>query len=128
MTTKLEEIAAELDALSQQDAAALGQLLTQRWGVTPPLAVRVQEVVDKVVQGEPELVGVYLVFHGERKLEVIKTIREQTGGTLQECKALADQATLKQMNPPLIEGGLVREVAQALADNLTRAGAVVEVR
>jgi large subunit ribosomal protein L7/L12 len=59
---------------------------------------------------------------GEKKIQVIKTVREVTALGLKEAKALVDGA------PGAIKEGVSKEEAETVKKKLEEAGAVVEVK
>ncbi len=65
---------------------------------------------------------VILVDPGERKIEVIKVIRELTGLGLKEAKALVDSA------PSFVKKGVTRREADSFIRQLKNAGANVKLQ
>lgn len=65
--------------------------------------------------------AVLLVSFGQNKIAVIKAVREETGLGLKEAKELVERA------PAIVKEGLRAPDAEALADRLRKAGAVVKV-
>lgn len=59
---------------------------------------------------------------GEKKIQVIKVVRELTGLGLKEAKDLVDGA------PKAIKEGIPREEAESLKAKLVEAGAAVEIK
>ncbi len=65
---------------------------------------------------------VILASAGEKKIQVIKVIRELTGLGLKEAKELVDGA------PMPVKTGVSKEVAEAIKAKLIEQGATVEIR
>ena len=65
---------------------------------------------------------VVLVSGGDKKINVIKVVRELTGLGLKEAKELVEGA------PAKLKEGLPKEEAEALKAKLTEAGATVELK
>jgi ribosomal protein L7/L12 len=68
--------------------------------------------------------GIRLVSAGPRKIEVIKVIRAHTGWDLKQAKGLVDAVDASPQTVPGIPGD--PGSAERLAEELARAGAVVE--
>lgn len=71
---------------------------------------------------DPKAVDVVLVAAGDRKISVIKEVRAITGFGLKEAKDLVDGA------PATVKARVPRAEAEKLRDQLTAAGAKVELR
>jgi large subunit ribosomal protein L7/L12 len=63
-----------------------------------------------------------LTSAGEKKIQVIKAVREATGLGLKEAKAVVDAA------PGNVKEGLSKDDAEALKAKLEDAGATVELK
>ncbi len=59
---------------------------------------------------------------GDKKIQVIKVVREITGLGLKEAKGLVDSA------PTAVKTGLSKEEAEEIKDKLEEQGAIVEVK
>src|SRR5213593_1315202 len=95
----VEQIAEELDKLTLLEAAQLSKLLQEKWGVSAAAPMAVAAVPGAggaaagaaVAEGKTEF-DVILGAAGEKKLQVIKVVRELTGLGLKEAKDLVDGA------------------------------------
>ena len=67
-------------------------------------------------------VDVILEAAGEKKIQVIKVIRELTGLGLKEAKAVADEA------PAPVKEGAAKDEAEQMKAKLEEAGATVELK
>src|SRR2546425_6366089 len=95
----IEEIAEQLDKLSLLDAAKLSKLLQEKWGVSAaaPVAVAAMPGAAGAAAGaaaveEKTDFDVMLMATGDKKIQVIKVVRELTGLGLKEAKDLVDGA------------------------------------
>src|SRR5438552_10276997 len=95
----IEEIAEQLDKLSLLDAAKLSKLLQEKWGVSAaaPMAVAAMPGAAGATAGaaaaeEKTEFDVILSAAGDKKIQVIKVVRELTGLGLKEAKDLVDGA------------------------------------
>lgn len=100
-------------------------LLRVRFGVAAVLArlgVRSswQEVVAKVMT--PKRFEVVLLAAGDRMIEVIREVRDLTGGNIQEAKQLVEQT------PRVLKTTFERKEAEALKRRLENSGGTVEIR
>jgi large subunit ribosomal protein L7/L12 len=71
---------------------------------------------------ESSTVDVVLTSAGDKKIQVIKAVKNATGLGLKEAKALVDDA------PKPIKEGLERDEAEKLKAELEEAGGVVELK
>ena len=65
---------------------------------------------------------VVLKAAGDKKIQVIKAVREATGLGLKEAKEIVDGA------PKTLKEGVAKEEAEALADKIKEAGGEVELK
>ena len=97
MAANIEEIAEKLDTLTLLEAAQLSKLLQEKWGVSAAAAVAVAApaaggaAAGAAVEEQTEF-DVILNAAGEKKIQVIKVVRELTGLGLKEAKDLVDGA------------------------------------
>ena len=95
----VEQIAEQLDKLSLLEAAQLSKLLQEKWGVSAAAPMAVAAVAGAAGGGaaaaaveEKTEFDVILGAAGEKKIQVIKVVRELTGLGLKEAKDLVDGA------------------------------------
>src|SRR5438093_5069655 len=92
----VEQIAEELDKLTLLEAAQLSKLLQEKWGVSAaaPMAVAAMPGAAGAAAGggaateEKTEFDVVLSAAGDKKIQVIKVVRELTGLGLKEAKDL----------------------------------------
>src|SRR6266851_4634936 len=94
MAANIEEIAEKLDTLTLLEAAQLSKLLQEKWGVSAAAAVAVAAPAagGAAAGAEQTEFDVVLNAAGEKKIQVIKVVRELTGLGLKEAKDLVDGA------------------------------------
>ena len=122
--SKLEKIVDELSTLTVMEAAELSKLLEEKWGVSAaaPVAVAAAAAPAAAAAAEKTEFSVVLESAGDKKINVIKVVREITGLGLKEAKDLVDGA------PKAVKEGVSKADAEALKKQLEDAGAKVEVK
>ena len=69
-----------------------------------------------------EAFEVVLVAPGDRMIEIMREVRDLTGGNIQEAKQLVEQT------PRVLKTTLDRKEAEALKRRLETSGGIVEIR
>ena len=121
---ELEGIFTTLDGLTIAKAAKLVKALEERWGVSAAAPAAVMAAAPAAAQEEEEeksAFDVVLKSAGQQKIQVIKVVRSVTGLGLKEAKDLVDSA------PKAVKTGLAKEDAEKLKEQLSEAGAEVEL-
>jgi len=125
----IEELAEQLDKLSLLDAAKLSKLLQEKWGVSAaaPVAVAVGAAPGSAAGAtaaaeEKTEFDVVLVGTGDKKIQVIKVVRELTGLGLKEAKDLVDGA------PKPVKEKVTKAEAEEMKKKLEEQGATVQVK
>jgi large subunit ribosomal protein L7/L12 len=123
----VENIVEELNKLSVLELVELKKTLEEQWGVTAAAAapVMVQAAAGggaDAAEEEQTSFDVVLTSTGDKKIQVIKVIRELTGLGLKEAKAVADEA------PAPVKEGVAKEEADQMKAKLEEAGAGVELK
>jgi large subunit ribosomal protein L7/L12 len=105
------------------DAAALVKELEEELGVSAaaPVAVAAAGPAAAAVEEKTEF-NVILAEAGEKKIQVIKVVRELTGLGLKEAKDLVDGA------PKVVKEGVAKAEAESVKKKLEEQGAKVEVK
>jgi large subunit ribosomal protein L7/L12 len=123
----LNQIADNLSALTILEAAELVKKLEEKWGVSAA-AVAVAAApgagggsATAAVEEKTEFT-VVLAAAGTNKINVIKEIRTITGLGLKEAKDLVEGA------PKTVKEGVNKADAQKMKEQLTAAGATVEIK
>ena len=129
MATNIEEIAEKLDSLTLLEASQLSKLLQEKWGVSAAAAVAVAAPAQGGAAGggaaateEKTEFDVILSAAGEKKIQVIKVVRELTGLGLKEAKDLVDGA------PKTIKEKIGKAEAAEMKTKLEEQGATVEIK
>ena len=123
----LQKIAEDLSQLSVVEAAELSKLLEEKWGVSAaaPVAVAAApgagEGAEAAVEEQTEF-DVVLAAFGEKKINVIKEVRQITGLGLKEAKDLVESA------PKPVKEAVSKDEAEQLKAKLEEAGATVELK
>jgi len=121
-----EEILDSIAKMSVMDLVDLVKLMEEKFGVTAaaPVAVAAAGAPGAAaapVEEKTEFT-VHLAAFGDKKVEVIKVIREVTGLGLKEAKDLVEGA------PSVVKEGVNKADAEAIKKKLEGAGAKVEVK
>lgn len=121
-----EQVVDYLSSLSVMDIADLTKELEDKWGVSAaPVAVAgaVAAGGDAAAAAEEQTeFDVELTSFGEKKINVIKAIREITSLGLKEAKELVESA------PKVIKEAVSKEEAEDIKKKLEEAGATVTVK
>ncbi len=124
-----DEIITAIKEMTVVDLADLVKALEDEFGVTPaPVAVGATPVAapSESVEAPPEEekteFSVTLKSIGEKKIEVIKAVREVTSLGLKQAKDLVEAA------PQVVKEGISKEETATIKEKLEAAGASVEIR
>ncbi|MFN8543009.1 MAG: 50S ribosomal protein L7/L12 [Candidatus Binatia bacterium] len=122
-----EQVKDYLKNMSLLDAAALVKELENELGVSAAAPIAVAAVgaaggAAAAPVAEKEDFTVVLSGAGDKKIQVIKVIREITGLGLKEAKDLVDGA------PKTVKEGVPKAEAEALKKKLEEAGGTVELK
>jgi large subunit ribosomal protein L7/L12 len=121
----LEKLVEELSALTVLEAAQLSKLLEEKWGVSAAAPVAVAAAPGAAAAPAAEAKDeftVMLAAAGDKKINVIKAVREITGLGLKEAKDLVEGA------PKAVKEGVPKADAEKLQAKLEAEGAKVELK
>jgi large subunit ribosomal protein L7/L12 len=122
----LEKLVEELSALTVLEAAQLSKLLEEKWGVSAAAPVAVAAAPGAGAGAAPAEVKdeftVVLAAAGDKKINVIKVVREITGLGLKEAKDLVEGA------PKAVKEGVPKADAEKLKAKIEAEGAKVELK
>jgi large subunit ribosomal protein L7/L12 len=106
------------------ELADLSKAIQDKFGVTPmaPVAAAAPAAGAAAPAEEQTQFDVVLNAVGDKKIQVIKVVRELTGLGLKEAKDLVDGA------PKKVKEGVSKDEAKAAQEKLQEVGAVVEVK
>ena len=122
--TKIKALGDKIADLTLKQAVELGDYMKDTYDIEPAAGGAVMVAAagaDAAVEEEKSDFDVVLKSFGEKKIQVIKTVREALGLGLKEAKELEDSAPVK------VKEGLAKEEAEALKEKLAEAGAEVEI-
>ncbi|MCL2011208.1 MAG: 50S ribosomal protein L7/L12 [Cystobacterineae bacterium] len=120
----LNVIVEQLSSLTILEAADLVKKLEEKWGVSAAavaVAAPAGAAAAAPVEEQTEFT-VILSKIGDKKVEVIKAVREITGLGLKEAKDLVEGA------PKPVKEGISKEEANKLKEKLVAVGASVELK
>ena len=121
---KITNIVEEIKTLTILELADLVKAVEEEFGVSaaaPVGVVAVAGAAAPVVEEKTEF-DVILTGFGDKKLNVIKAIREITGLGLKEAKDLVEGC------PKAVKEGVSKEDAEKVKADLEAAGATVEIK
>ena len=121
----LEKLVEELSTLTVLEAAQLSKLLEEKWGVSAAAPVAVAAAPGGAAAAPAEVKDeftVVLAAAGDKKINVIKAVREITGLGLKEAKDLVEAA------PKAVKDGVPKADAEKLKAKLEAEGAKVELK
>ena len=121
---KVDELLDAIGSLTVLEAAELKDKMEDKFGVTAaaPVAVAAAAAGPGAEVEEQTEFDVILVGIGDKKIQVIKAVREVTSLGLKEAKDLVDNA------PNPVKEGISKEEAEAIKAKLEEQGATVELK
>ncbi len=124
---KMEELVSTLSDLTILEVSDLVKQLEEKWGVSAaaPVVVASGGAADGDAPAQAEEkteFDVVLTGPGEKKIQVIKVVREITGLGLKEAKELVDNA------PKPVKEGIAKDEAEELLKKIEEVGGVVELK
>ena len=121
-----EEIMQAIENMTVLELSELVKAMEEKFGVSAAAPVAVAAAgapaAGGAAAGEKSEFDVVLASAGDKKINVIKVVREVTGLGLKEAKALVDGA------PAPVKEGVSKADADALKAKLEEAGATVELK
>ncbi|MEM7627178.1 MAG: 50S ribosomal protein L7/L12 [Planctomycetota bacterium] len=123
----IAELGDKLVGLTLKDAVELADYLKETYNIEPAAGGAVMVAGGGGAGGGEEAeekteFDVILKSGGDKKIQVIKAVREATGLGLKEAKELVDGA------PGTIKEALPKDEAEALAEKIKEAGGEVELK
>ena len=118
-----EEIMEAIENMTVLELSELVKAMEEKFGVSAaaPVAVAAAGGAAAAAEEKSEFT-VMLTAAGDKKINVIKAVREATGLGLKEAKALVDGA------PAAVKENIAKADADALKAKLEEAGATVELK
>lgn len=123
-TAVIDEIVEKIATLSAMDLADLSKAIQDKFGVQPMAAVAAAPAAGGGEAAEVEKTEFDVVLNaaGDKKIQVIKVVRELTSLGLKEAKDLVDSA------PSKVKEGIPEDEAKAAVEKLQEVGAQVEIK
>src|SRR6185369_4978976 len=126
----IQAIANDLSELTVMQVAELVKTLEEKWGVSAAAAAPVMMAGGAPAAGggaaaaaeEKTEFAVHLMSAGDKKINVIKVVREVTNLGLKEAKDLVDGA------PKVVKEGVTKDEAASIKKKFEEVGAQVEVK
>ena len=121
----IQAIADDLSTLTVMQVAELVKLLEDKWGVSAAAAAPVMmagAAPAAVAEEEQTEFALHLLAAGDKKINVIKAVREVTSLGLKEAKDLVDNA------PKVVKEGMPKDEAETLKKKFEEVGAQVEIK
>lgn len=122
MSLTNEQIIEAIGQKSVMEIVELIKAMEETFGVTAAAAVAAGPAAAAPAAEEQTEFTIVLAEAGDKKVNVIKTVRELTGLGLKEAKAVVDGA------PGVVKEGVSKEEAEAAKKALEEAGAKVELK
>jgi len=125
----IQAIAEDLSSLTVMQVAELVKMLEDKWGVSAAAAAPIMVAAAGAAPGaaaaaveEKTEFAVHLTSAGDKKINVIKVVREVTSLGLKEAKDLVDGA------PKVVKEGISKEEAEAIKKKFEEVGAQIEIK
>ena len=127
-TPKMQEIISSIETMSVLELAGLVKALEEKFGVSAAVAVAAAPAAGAAHAGgaaaeeKTDFTVVLASAPADKKIPIIKTVRELTGLGLKEAKDLVEAA------PKAVKEGIPKAQAEEMKKKLAEAGAVVEIK
>jgi len=125
MSVTKEQVVEFIEKMTVIELAEFVKELEDKFGVSaaaPVAAVAAAPAAAAAAVEEQTEFTVIIASGGDKKVQVIKVVRELTGLGLKEAKAVVDEA------PKPVKEGVSKEEAASIKAKLEEAGATVEVK
>lgn len=122
MALTKEDIINAISEMSVKDVVELISAMEEKFGVTAAVAAVAVAAGPAAAAEEQTEFNIVLTSSGEKKVNVIKVVRELTGLGLKEAKDLVDGA------PSTVKEGASKAEAEDAKKKLEEAGAAVELK
>jgi large subunit ribosomal protein L7/L12 len=125
-TSTIDQMVEMIEKMTVMELSELSKTLQDKFGVSAAAPVMMgapmaggggEAAAEEKTEFTPHLTAV-----GDKKIQVIKVIREITGLGLKEAKELVDKA------PSAVKEAVSKEEAESIQSKLQEVGAVVEIK
>ncbi|HOL17733.1 MAG TPA: 50S ribosomal protein L7/L12 [Bacillota bacterium] len=123
--SKVNEVLEIVKGMTVLELSELVKALEEEFGVSaaaPVMAAAAPVAAEAAVEEEKDEFDVILTSSGEKKIQVIKVVRELTGLGLKEAKELVDNV------PKPVKEKVSKEEAESIKAKLEEAGGSVELK
>jgi large subunit ribosomal protein L7/L12 len=123
--SKVDDLLEQIGSLTVLEAAELKDKMEETFGVSAAAPVAVAAVggaAAGAAEDEQTEFDVVLAGVGDKKIQVIKVVREVTSLGLKEAKEVVDNA------PGPVKEGVTKEEAESIKEKLEEQGATVELK
>lgn len=123
MASKVEKLLDDISTLTILEASELKKMMEEKFGVTAAAPVAVAAVVGAAPEVEvKDTFDVVLTASGDKKIEVLKVVREVTGLGLKEAKDLVDSP------PKPLKNAVKKDEAETIKKKIEAVGGKVELK
>jgi len=126
---KFKKLVEEIEKMTVLDLSELVKVLEKKFGVSAAPQVVAAPAAGASAAGAPaeekSIFNIILAGVGDKKIEVIKVVRDITGKGLKEAKDLVDAAAA---GPQMVKENAKKEEAEEIKKKLETAGAKVELK
>ena len=124
---KFKKMVEEIEKMSVVELAELVKVLEKKFGVSAasPVAAAAPAGSSAPAAEEKSIFNIELVAVGDKKIEVIKIVRDITQKGLKEAKDLVDAVLT---GPQMVKEGAKKEEADEIKKKFDAAGAKVELK
>jgi len=129
--SKFKKLVEEIEKMPVIDLSKLVKILEKKFGVSASAPVAVQAAAgsapagDETGASEKSEFNIQLTGVGDKKIEVIKAVRDVVGKGLKESKDLVDAA---EKEPQMIKENVKKDEAEEIKKKFETAGAKVELK
>jgi len=124
MATKIEDVMTAVEGMTVLELSDLVKKLEEKFGVSAaaPMMMAAGGAAGGAAAEVKEEFDVVLLSAGDKKIQVLKVVREVTGLGLKEAKELVDTA------PKPVKTGIKKAEAEEMKKKLEAEGAKVEIK
>ena len=122
MASKVEKLLDDISTLTILEASELKKMMEEKFGVTAAAPVAVAAIAAAPEVEVKDTFDIVLTASGDKKIEVLKVVREVTGLGLKEAKDLVDSP------PKPLKNGVKKDEAETIKKKIETAGGKVELK
>jgi large subunit ribosomal protein L7/L12 len=125
VASKIDDVMSAIEGMTVLELVDLVKNLEEKFGVSaamPVMAAAAAAPAGEAASAAPDEVDAILMSTGDKKIQVLKALREVTGLGLKEAKDLVDGA------PKTIKEKIKKEEAETIKKKLEAEGAKVDIK